>query len=426
MKWLRKKLDRAAPHFADGARFARLRPIFEVVDTILFTSGRVTRTAPHVRDGLDLKRLMMIVVIALVPCMVMALYNTGYQAHLAIEAGAMPLENWRTDLMRFMGLAFDPDSIVSCCFHGSLYFVPALVVTFAVGGAIEVGSAIIRKHEVNEGFFVTGVLFPLTLPPTIPLWQVAVGIAFGVFFGKEIFGGTGMNFLNPALLSRAFLFFAYPAEISGNVWTAAAPASAPAIGAAAMGSDVVSQATGVISPDAITGATALTQAGSGVDSLATASFSDSFLGLIPGSMGETSALACLLGAALLLATGIASWRIMLGVTLGTVATVVLLDGVGSADNWLLHIPVHWHLVLGGWAFGTVFMATDPVTAPFSNWARFLYGLLIGLLIVLVRAVNPAYPEGVMLAILFMNMFAPLLDHIFVRANIRRRKAGYAR
>jgi Na+-transporting NADH:ubiquinone oxidoreductase subunit B len=389
-----------------------------VVDTILFTPGTVTRTAPHVRDGLDLKRMMMIVVIALVPCMAMAVYNTGYQVNLAIAGGGNPLEGVRTDLMRWLGVPFDPADLWACALHGALYFLPVLVVTFAVGGAIEVTGAIVRKHDVNEGFFVTGFLFPLILPPDIPLWQVAIGIAFGVFIGKEIFGGTGMNFLNPALVGRAFLFFAYPAEISGNVWAAVGPSSD-----AEHAVDLVSAASGV---DAVSGATVLTQMNSGVATLESADLWDHFIGLVPGSMGETSALACLIGAVILLATQIASWRIMLGVTLGTIFTASVIDFFGSADNPLLHIPIEWHLVLGGWALGTVFMATDPVTAPVTERARYVYGLAIGALIVLVRAVNPAYPEGVMLAILFMNVFAPLLDHFAVQANIKRRRRGYAR
>jgi len=409
---LRKALDRAAPHFRQGGRLARLRPLYEVVDTILYTTGEVTRTAPHVRDGLDLKRMMMIVVIALVPCMAMALYNTGHQASLAIAAGAQPIDGWRTDLALGLGVPFDASSMWACVLQGSLYFVPALVVTFAVGGGIEVASAAIRRHDINEGFLVTGVLFPLTLPPATPLWQVALGIGFGVLIGKEVFGGTGMNFLNPALLSRAFLFFAYPADISGNVWTAA---SSPA---------VESTADGTV--DVVSGATVLTEAGSGIDSLATADFWAHFVGVVPGSMGETSVLACLIGAALLLATGIASWRIMLGVVVGTVASAWALDYLGPSDNPLFHFPLQWHLVLGGWAFGTVFMATDPVTAPATERGRFIYGVLIGALIIVVRALNPAYPEGVMLAILFMNVFAPLIDHFAVRANIRRRRRRYAR
>jgi len=271
--------------------------------------------------------------------------------------------------------------------------------TALVGGTIEPLFAVVRGHEVNEGFLVTLFLFPLVLPPAIPLWQVALGAGFGIVFGKEVFGGTGMNFLNPALTGRAFLFFAYPAEISGNVWVAAGPG-----------------------PDGLTGATWLGDAAASTDALASMSWTDAFLGLIPGSMGETSALACLLGAVLLLITQVASWRTMLGVLVGTMAFSLLLNAVGSEANPMFAMPFWWHLVLGGWAFGTVFMATDPVSGAYTAPGQLAYGFGIGALTVLVRVVNPAYPEGMMLAILFMNMFAPLLDHFVVRANIRRRLA----
>jgi Na+-transporting NADH:ubiquinone oxidoreductase subunit B len=421
MGFLRTRLDRMAPHFEPGGRFAALHPVFELVDTLLYTPASVTRTASHVRDGLDLKRMMMTVVVALVPCILMAMYNTGYQAHLAIDAGGGPLNTYQTTLMQSLGLAFDPRSGLACFVHGALYFLPVLLVTFAVGGLVEVGSAMLRKHQVNEGFFVTGFLLPLTLPPTIPLWQVALGIGFGVLFGKEVFGGTGMNFLNPALLARAFLFFAYPADISGNVWTAA---SWPELDEQAL--EAITSATLAGQVDAVTGATLLTQLNSGMSAISYANWWDAFIGTIPGSMGETSTLACLIGALILLVTRIASFRIMFGVVAGTFVMALVLDAFGSADNAMLHIPFHFHIVLGGWAFATVFMATDPVTAPFTDRARWIYGVLIGALIVLIRAVNPAYPEGAMLAILLMNVFSSLLDHFVVRANIRRRAALYAR
>jgi Na+-transporting NADH:ubiquinone oxidoreductase subunit B len=290
--------------------------------------------------------------------------------------------------------------------HGALYFFPVLLVTFAVGGAWEVLFAIVRKHEVNEGFFVTGMLFPLILPPAIPLWQVALGISFGVVIGKEVFGGTGMNILNPALAARAFLFFAYPAEISGDaVWIAAVTRA-----------DGVSGATW-LARTAVEGKAALV---GGVTSW------DAFIGLKPGSMGETSVLACLVGAALLILTGVGSWRIMGSVAAGTIAMTLFLNGVGSATNPSFDVPFWWHFLLGGWAFGTVFMATDPVSAPASTTGAYVYGFLIGVLVVLIRVVNPAYPEGMMLAILLMNVFAPLIDHFVVRANIKRRMARYAR
>ena len=423
MKFLRKLLDRQARHFEKGGKLEKLYPLYEANDSFLFTPGEVTKGASHVRDGLDLKRMMMTVVIALAGCVYMAMYNTGYQAHLAIARGAAPLDTWQTAAMEAMeamgaiGLSFSPDNLWACLVHGALYYVPVLLVTFAVGGAWEVLFAAVRKHPVNEGFLVTGMLFPLILPPAIPLWQVAIGISFGIVIGKEIFGGTGMNVLNPALAARAFLFFAYPAEITGDrVWIAAAT-----------GADGVSGATSLaglseLASAAEAGSTALTQMTQVTQGL---DWWDAFLGVIPGSMGETSALACLAGALVLIVTGIGSWRIMGSVVVGTVAAAWLLNGVGSDTNPFFQVSPAWHFVLGGWAFGTVYMATDPVSAPASNQGQYAYGLLIGVLTVLIRVVNPAYPEGMMLAILFMNLFAPVLDHFVVRANVRRRKARYA-
>ena len=289
MKFLRDLLDRQAHHFEKGGRLERLYPLWEAQDTFLYTPGEVTREAPHVRDALDMKRLMVTVVIALGGCIAMALYNTGYQAHLAIAAGTTPLDTWQTGAMVAMGLSFDPADLWACLVHGALYFVPVLVVTFAVGGLWEVLFAMVRGHEVNEGMLVTGMLFPLTLPATVPLWQVALGITFGIVVGKEIFGGTGMNVLNPALTGRAFLFFAYPAQLSGDaVWVAAQT-----------GADGYSGAT-VLARATESGLAGVTP---GVEPW------QAFIGLVPGSMGETSVLACLVGAALLVATGLGSWGI---------------------------------------------------------------------------------------------------------------------
>lgn len=398
---LRSILDKAGKKFERGGPLHRFHPLYEALDTILYTPGETTRTASHVRDGLDLKRMMMTVVVALVPVTFFALYNTGLQAALAIEAGALPLDSWQERLFQWLGFGYDSSSVVSCAAHGALYFVPIFAVTAAVGGGIEVASALLRNHAINEGFLVTMFLFPLTLPATIPLWQVALGIAFAVVFAKEVFGGTGMNFLNPALTGRAFLFFAYPAQISGNIWVAA-------------------ETTGV---DAVSGATLLGDAAASSTALADASISDAFYGFIGGSMGETSTLCCLVGAALLLVTKIASWRTMVGVVAGTVIVSLLLNQLADADsNPMLGVPFWWHMVLGGWAFGMVFMATDPVSSAFTMKGQLAYGFGIGALVVLIRCVNPAYPEGMMLAILFMNMFAPLLDHIVVRRNIKRRLA----
>jgi Na+-transporting NADH:ubiquinone oxidoreductase subunit B len=350
-----------------------------------------------------MKRVMSIVVIALAGTIAMALYNTGLQAHLAIEAGAQPLDTWQTTVMQQLGLPFASTDLWACVVHGSLYFLPVTLVTYAVGGAWEGLFAQVRRHEINEGFLVTGMLIPLTLPPAIPLWQVALGTSFGVVIGKEIFGGTGMNILNPALTARAFLFFAYPAEISGNVWIAA-------------------RATAE-TPDAYTGATMLAAATEGgVGALGDVTLWQAFIGTIPGSMGETSALACLAGAVLLIVTGVGSWRIMAAVTLGSVATASALNLIGSTTNPFFDVPFWWHMVLGGWAFGTVYMATDPVTAAQTNAGRWIFGFLVGVLVILIRVVNPAYPEGMMLAILLMNVFAATIDYFVVQANVRRRRA----
>jgi Na+-transporting NADH:ubiquinone oxidoreductase subunit B len=333
-----------------------------------------------------------------------ALYNTGLQAHRAISQGASPLDDWQSALFTAVGGSFDPTSPLSCCLLGALYLLPVLLVCYAVGLGIEIVSASLRGHEVSEGFLVTGMLIPLTLPPTIPLWQVGLGTAFGVIFGKEVFGGTGMNFLNPALVARAFIFFAYPADISGDApWIAA----------------------DFLDVDSFTGATLLAQAAANPGALSDASWTRAFLGWMPGSMGETSALGCLLGAGLLILTRVGSWRTMAGVTLGTFLMAGLLNWAGSETNPMFAVPFHWHVVLGGWALGTVYMATDPVSSSFTDGGRWLYGVGIGILTVLIRVVNPAYPEGMMLAILFMNMFAPLIDHFAVQSNVRRRLARSA-
>ncbi len=405
MKSLRNLLDRQAKHFQKGGKLEKLYPLWEANDTFLFTPGEVTKRASHARDGLDLKRMMMTVVIALAGCLYMALYNTGYQANLAISHGAAPLATWQSRVIEGLGLGFDPGNILACIVHGALYFVPIFIVTFAVGGFWEVLFAGVRKHDVNEGFIVTGFLFPLILPPNTPLWQVALGITFGVVIGKEVFGGTGFNILNPVLTARAFLFFAYPAEITGDkVWIAAATAA-----------------------DGVSGATWLANAVEGGQAAVVQGVTwwDAFVGLIPGSMGETSGLACLAGAVLLIVTGVGSWRIMSSVAVGTIVMTVLLNSIGSATNPFFDMPFWWHFVLGGWAFGMVYMATDPVSAPVSNKGAYIYGFLIGVLVVLIRVVNPAYPEGMMLAILLMNVFAPVIDHFVVQANIKRRQARYA-
>ncbi|HQR56798.1 MAG TPA: NADH:ubiquinone reductase (Na(+)-transporting) subunit B [Burkholderiaceae bacterium] len=404
MRWLRQRLDQVAPHFERGGRLHRWHPLWEAMDTFFYSPSSVTTTGAHVRDAVDLKRIMMTVVIATLPCVFMAMFNTGLQANLAIDpAKALQLEGWRHAVIRALGVGYDPGSMVANVTHGALYFLPLYIVTMVVGLSWEVLFAIVRKVEVNEGFFVTGILFPLILPPTTPLWQAALGISFGVVIAKEVFGGTGMNFINPALAARAFLFFAYPAEISGDkVWTA------------------VPQGAAV---DGFSGATLLGQMRVMTQPFEQAGFSwwNAFIGLEPGSMGETSALACLIGAIIIAVTKVGSWRTMVGVTLGTIVMALVFNAIGSATNPWFGVPFWWHMVLGGWAFGMAFMATDPVTSPFSEKGKWIYGFMIGAMVVLIRIVNPAYPEAMMLVILFMNVMAPVIDYAFVKANINRRK-----
>jgi Na+-transporting NADH:ubiquinone oxidoreductase subunit B len=405
MRSLRAFLDRQAHHFEKGGRLEKFYPLWEAADTFFYTPASVARGSSHVRDAIDLKRMMILVVIAALPCVFMAMVNTGLQANLAIDpAKSAALQGWRHDVIRLLGVGYSPASSLANLVHGALYFLPLYIVTMVVGLTWEVLFAVVRKVEVNEGFFVTGILFPLILPPTTPLWQAALGISFGVVIAKEVFGGTGMNFINPALAARAFLFFAYPAEISGDrVWTAVPAGSAV---------------------DGFSGATLLAQMRVMTGPFESQGFSwwNAFVGWEPGSMGETSALACLIGAVIILVTKVGSWRTMAGVVIGTVAMASLLNAVGSSTNPWFGVPFWWHMVLGGWAFGTVFMATDPVTSPFSERGKWIYGILIGALIVLIRVTNPAYPESVMLVILFMNVMAPVIDWGFVQANIRRRLA----
>jgi Na+-transporting NADH:ubiquinone oxidoreductase subunit B len=394
---LRQFLDRLAPHFHEGGKYAKYYALYEAVDTIFYSPASVTRSAPHVRDGIDLKRVMITVWLAAFPAMFYGMYNLGFQANTALAAGGGELLGWRAVLIdAFAG--HDPQSLWDCFWYGAVFFVPIYLVTFVAGGFWEVLFATVRGHEINEGFFVTSILFALTCPPAIPLWMVALGISFGVVIGKEIFGGTGKNFLNPALTGRAFLFFAYPAAMSGDaVWTAV---------------------------DGFTGATALSVAAA--DGMAAVqaqlSWLDAFIGREQGSIGEVSTLAIAIGGALLLVTRIASWRIVLGVMAGMMALSTLFNLVGSASNPMFAMPWYWHLVLGGFAFGMFFMATDPVSAAMTETGKFWFGVLVGVMVVLIRVVNPAFPEGMMLAILFANLFAPLIDHAVVQANIKRRLA----
>ncbi len=398
MQRLRRFLDRMHPYFAKGGPYEQFYAVYEAIDTFFYSPSDVTRSAPHVRDGIDLKRVMIYVWVAATPAIMVGLWNTGYQANLAMETlGVATAPGWRGEILAWLGVGYDPGSVWDGFWHGAAYFIPIFVVTFAVGIFWEILFAAVRNHEVNEGFFVTSLLYSLILPATIPLWQVALGITFGVVIGKEVFGGTGKNFLNPALTGRAFLFFAYPAQLSGDsVWTAV---------------------------DGFSGATALALgAAGGIPAVTGADISwmDAFLGNIQGSIGSTSALACLLGAVFLVYTKVASWRIIAGVFLGMVATALLFNVIGSDTNPMYAMPWYWHLVLGGFAFGMVFMATDPVTACMTDAGRWIFGILIGFMTVLIRVANPAFPEGIMLAILFANLFAPLIDHVVVRVNIARR------
>jgi Na+-transporting NADH:ubiquinone oxidoreductase subunit B len=398
MSRLRRFLDRLEPQFQKGGPYHKWFAVFEMVDTFLYSPADNTRGSPHVRDGIDLKRLMTYVVISTFPVILMMLWNTGYQANSAMAAmGMTELVGWRGDIISLLGIGFDPNSLTANMFHGLLYFLPIYLTTLIAGGIFEVLFAAVRNHEVNEGFLVTSMLYTLILPASTPLWQVALGIIFGVVLGKEVFGGTGKNFLNPALTGRAFLYFAYPAQMSGDaVWTAI---------------------------DGFSGATPLALGASGgLEAITNAGFtwSQSFLGAMQGSLGETSTLACLLGAAFLLYTRVASYRIIFGVFFGMVATTLLFNMIGSDTNPMFALPWYWHLTLGGFAFGMIFMATDPVSAAMTDTGRWVYGALIGFMTVLIRVVNPAFPEGIMLAILFANIFAPLIDYFVVQANVKRR------
>jgi Na+-transporting NADH:ubiquinone oxidoreductase subunit B len=390
LKFIRKLSENLGPIFGKNGKYRKFYPLFEVIDTFFLTPATRTSRGPHIRDKIDSKRFMITVVIALFPAIIVGMYNIGYQTFKAQGISA---------------------TLVDCLWSGFLVMLPVIIVTYAVGLGWEIIFAIVRKHEMNEGFFVTGILFVLVLPPTIPLWQVAVAVTFGVIIGKEVFGGTGMNIFNPALTARAFLFFAYPGHISGDkVWTAIDLTKDKII-------------------DSYSGATPLLVASSGhpgdVATTAVAnagfSFSDMFFGLIPGSMGETSFLAIFIGALILIIAGVGSWRIMTAVTLGGVGMAWIMNlAAGPGSSSILTLPPHYHLVMGGFAFGAVFMATDPVSAAATNTGKWIYGIMIGVMAILIRTVNPAYPEGMMLAILFMNVFSPLIDYYVLKANMRRR------
>ena len=378
---LKNLFEKMEPAFLPGGKYSKLYPVFESIYTLLYTPGTVTHKNTHVRDALDSKRMMITVFLALFPAIFYGMYNVGNQAIPALNQlgnlDQLIANDWHYALASSLGLDLTNNATWgSKMALGAIFFLPIYLVVFTVCTIWELLFSVVRGHEVNEGMFVSTILFALIVPPTLPLWQAALGISFGIVVAKEIFGGVGRNFMNPALAGRAFLFFAYPAQISGDlVWTAA---------------------------DGFSGATAL--------------------GNIPGSMGEVSTLALLIGGAVIVFTRIASWRIMAGVMIGMIGTATLFNLIGSDSNQMFSMPWHWHFVLGGFALGMIFMATDPVSASFTNTGKWWYGALIGVMAVLIRTVNPAYPEGMMLAILFANLFAPIFDYIVVQANIKRRRA----
>ncbi|MBS5193976.1 MAG: NADH:ubiquinone reductase (Na(+)-transporting) subunit B [Morganella morganii] len=408
---LKKFLEKIEPHFEPGGKLQRWYALYEAAATIFYTPGTVTRGRSHVRDSIDLKRLMILVWLSVFPAMFWGMYNVGNQAmpvlldmYSGAELQQVIAGDWHYRLAELIGVSFTQDAgWISKMLFGAVYFLPIYGVIFIVGGFWEVLFAMIRGHEINEGFFITSILLALIVPPTLPLWQAALAVTFGVVVAKEIFGGTGRNFLNPALAGRAFLFFAYPAQISGDtVWTTA---------------------------DGFSGATPLSQWAVGgehqlVNTMTNQpiSWMDAFIGNVPGSIGEVSTLMILIGGAVILFARIASLRIVAGVMVGMIAMSAVFNMIGSDTNPLFAMPWYWHLVLGGFAFGMIFMATDPVSASFTDKGKWAYGILIGVMCVLIRVANPAYPEGMMLAILFANLFAPLFDYLVVQANIKRRKA----
>lgn len=417
MKPLRDAFDSVHPYFAKGGILEKAYPAYEALDTFLFTPGETATGRTHVRDNIDLKRMMIMVVVALIPVTLFGMWNAGYQANYAIEqmtaAGIDVDFDWHHTVHTAIGLGHDSTNFVDNFVYGAIFFIPIYAVCMFVGGHIEMVFSVLRGHEINEGFLVSGLLFPLTLPASIPLWQVALGISFGVIVAKEVFGGTGRNFLNVALTSRAFLYFAYAGQISGDkVWTAVDGYS----GATALGQ--MANATG----SAVNSLSSIDYVWGAQDAI---TWTSAFLGTIQGCVGETSALLCLVGAGILIATGIGSWKIMAGVIAGVTGTSLLLNMVGSETNAMFSVPFYWHLVIGGLAFGLVFMATDPVSASMTEKGKWIYGGLIGFMTVLIRVINPAFPEGIMLAILFGNVFAPLIDYFVVWLNVRRRVARYA-
>ena len=405
--WLRSINESIKPKFMHGGAQAKWFPIYDAIENFIFSSTNKTTNPIHVRDSIDIQRIMVIVWLAAFPAMFFGMYNIGNQTldYLTL-VGSTNTNDWHHVLINLVG--YSNDSFITKMWIGAVYFVPIYAVTFAVGILWEILFAVVRKHEINEGLFVSSILFALSCPPDLPLWQAAMGITFGIVIGKEVFGGTGKNFLNPALTGRAFLYFAYPSQLSGDkVWIAGL-------------SD-----TG-ITPEGFSGATPLGYAAEdGLQGLSdNFSWFDALIGNIPGSVGETSVIAIGIAAIILLATGVASYRIILGTFIGMIVMSSILNIVGSDTNPMFQVPWYWHFVIGSFAFGLVFMATEPVSGSGTNAGRWIYGALIGVTVVLIRVVNPAFPEGIMLAILFANLFAPLIDWFVIQANVKRRELRY--
>ena len=387
MKLLRHLLDKIEPNFEKGGKLEKLYPLYDAIDTILFVPSETANHGPFVRDHIDVKRSMIFVVLALIPCLLFGIYNVGLQSEV----------NNGTHIRGFFDIFI----------AGSFTVLPMYIVVFSIGGACEALFAVVRGHEINEGFLVTGMLIPLIMPPTLPLWMLGLATVFGIIIGKEIFGGTGFNVFNPALTARAFVFFAYPTTMSGDkVW----------------------------SLDGMSGATPLLKIASSngnnpIELLDQYTWYDMFIGFIPGSIGETSTLCCLIGALFLLSTGIASWRTMAGVIIGMLCMTFLTNQLGQlidSSNPMMYIPPHYHFVMGGFAFGMVYMATDPVSSAHTHRGMWYYGILVGAMCILIRTINPAYPEGMMLAILFANAFAPLFDYYVLESNVKRRMSRYGK
>lgn len=402
--WLRSINESIKPKFMHGGAQAKWFPIYDAIENFIFSSTNKTTNPIHVRDSIDIQRIMVIVWLAAFPAMFFGMYNIGNQTldYLTL-VGSTNTNDWHHALINLVG--YSNDSFITKMWIGAIYFVPIYAVTFTVGILWEILFAVVRKHEINEGLFVSSILFALSCPPDLPLWQAAMGITFGIVIGKEVFGGTGKNFLNPALTGRAFLYFAYPSQLSGDkVWIAGL-------------SD-----TG-ITPEGFSGATPLGYAAEdGLLGLSdNFSWFDALIGNIPGSVGETSVIAIGIAAIILLATGVASYRIILGTFIGMIVMSSILNIVGSDTNPMFQVPWYWHFVIGSFAFGLVFMATEPVSGSGTDVGRWIYGALIGVTVVLIRVINPAFPEGMMLAILFANLFAPVIDHMVVSSNIAKRK-----